>query len=639
MRPVPGILPMVAALARQRRRAGSSWPRRPSTEARLVDGVEVDRRRDPGRGRGRGARPAVAARARGDAARHDLRTRRAAADRAAPAHGAASSRDADVPDLAEVRGQLEARRALEIALAGGHGMLMIGPPGRRQDAPGADDPGLLPPLDDAAALSVVDRGVGGRGGTGPRAPPPAARSARRITRCRTRRWSVAARASRRARSPAPTRASCSSTSSRNSIATCSRRCASRSRRGGSSIARAGRAMTFPARFQLIAAMNPCPCGFAGALPEGRCRCTPGDVERYGRRVSGPLRDRIDLWVTMPRMSAAAIVDDAGAGGLGGRSRAASRPRGLGPRSIAATPQRPVAWPGPPARLPAVAAGGGSRRRPRRGRAGDAGGARSGCCGSRARSPTWTVGERGAGPSRRGGLVSLAGDAHGRGVGVLMLGSGRAGRTGVEPEGPWRPASVAPTGPGSAHRSRRRPTRTRRNAMPGPVLTCAHGLGPIGFAALLARFGTGRAIVEIATGPSAVERLMATPGAQLDRADQRPDPCERRACDRRRCRARRCALARVRELGIRVVTVEEPAYPVALARWRCRRTCCSSPATRPPCRASGRSPSSGPAERRPLAGRTPAGSRQRWSPPTLRWCRGSRSASTGQRTRRPCERAG
>jgi magnesium chelatase family protein len=73
------------------------------------------------------------------------------------------------------------------------------------------------------------------------------------------------------------------------------------------IARAGRVMTFPARFQLIAAMNPCPCGFAGTVPEGRCRCTPAEVERYGRRVSGPLRDRIDLWVEMPRVPAASLV--------------------------------------------------------------------------------------------------------------------------------------------------------------------------------------------------------------------------------------------------------------------------------------------------------------------------------------------
>jgi magnesium chelatase family protein len=73
------------------------------------------------------------------------------------------------------------------------------------------------------------------------------------------------------------------------------------------IARAGRVMAFPARFQLVAAMNPCPCGFAGSLPEGRCRCMPAEIERYGRRISGPLRDRIDIWVAMPRMAAATLV--------------------------------------------------------------------------------------------------------------------------------------------------------------------------------------------------------------------------------------------------------------------------------------------------------------------------------------------
>ncbi len=73
------------------------------------------------------------------------------------------------------------------------------------------------------------------------------------------------------------------------------------------IARAGRVMTFPARFQLIAAMNPCPCGFAGSYPEDRCRCTIPEIERYGRRVSGPLRDRIDLWVSMPRVPSATLI--------------------------------------------------------------------------------------------------------------------------------------------------------------------------------------------------------------------------------------------------------------------------------------------------------------------------------------------
>ena len=66
------------------------------------------------------------------------------------------------------------------------------------------------------------------------------------------------------------------------------------------IARVGRAAVFPSRFQLIAAMNPCPCGYA-ASGDGRCRCQPGVVERYAGRISGPLRDRIDMWVHMPRV--------------------------------------------------------------------------------------------------------------------------------------------------------------------------------------------------------------------------------------------------------------------------------------------------------------------------------------------------
>jgi magnesium chelatase family protein len=77
--------------------------------------------------------------------------------------------------------------------------------------------------------------------------------------------------------------------------------------GRVAIARAGRTMTFPARFQLVAAMNPCPCGFAGSVPESRCRCSPEQVARYQRRVSGPLRDRIDLWVPMARVAPAALV--------------------------------------------------------------------------------------------------------------------------------------------------------------------------------------------------------------------------------------------------------------------------------------------------------------------------------------------
>ena len=79
--------------------------------------------------------------------------------------------------------------------------------------------------------------------------------------------------------------------------------------GHVAIARVGRAAIFPARFQLVAAMNPCPCGYAGT-DSSRCHCRDSLVERYAERVSGPLRDRIDLWVTMPRVAPASLVSRA-----------------------------------------------------------------------------------------------------------------------------------------------------------------------------------------------------------------------------------------------------------------------------------------------------------------------------------------
>ena len=316
VRPVPGVLPMVAAIARQRVRRVVVAPSAVA-EAQLVDGVEVI-------GATSLAEAAVAVRGR--------RSRRALVEMprvtisgtSPGGETLAGSGETVVgvaaPDLAEVRGQLEARRALEIALAGGHGMLMSGPPGVGKTLLARTIPGLLPPLDDAAALAVSI--VASAAGEGPvrelhRRPP---------FRSPHHTLSYAAMVGGGA-VPRPGEISLAHNGVLflDEMPEFDRRALEVLRQpleeGRVTIARAARTVAFPARFVLVAAMNPCPCGFAGSLPEGRCRCTPGDVERYARRVSGPLRDRIDLWVTMPRMSAAAILttrEPEGSGAVGAR---------------------------------------------------------------------------------------------------------------------------------------------------------------------------------------------------------------------------------------------------------------------------------------------------------------------------------
>ncbi|MBX3687968.1 YifB family Mg chelatase-like AAA ATPase [Dokdonella sp.] len=207
---------------------------------------------------------------------------------------------AAMPDLAEVRGQPQARRALEIAAAGSHNLLLCGPPGTGKTMLASRLPGILPPLEEDEALELAAvRSVAGQ------ASDPSAWKRRAFRHPHHTASAVALVGGGSIPRPGEISLAHHGVLFLDELPEFDRHVLEVLREplesGQISISRAARQVDFPARFQLIVAMNPCPCGHAGDASD-RCRCSAEAIARYRARISGPLLDRIDLKLEMPRVS-------------------------------------------------------------------------------------------------------------------------------------------------------------------------------------------------------------------------------------------------------------------------------------------------------------------------------------------------